>query len=188
MLFRSIPLVYPGAQSGRVPSLTNKKRFELATLTFGYGIAASTLQIAQAYAILARHGKHIPPTLLRREDVPSATEVLSPVVANKIVKMLEAVVSHRGTAIRAKIEGYRIAGKTGTARKASVGGYSANYTAMFAGIAPADNPRFVMVVMVDDPKGRLYYGGSVSAPVFRDVMRRLLPMYGILPSKSPTGR
>lgn len=168
---------FPGEQSGVLPIRREWKPFALATLSFGYGVSATTLQIAQAYALLARKGKHIDPQLLASDQTPPGKYVLDPAVADQVLGMLKTVVSRGGTAIQARVKGYEIAGKTGTARKAAKGGYAINeYVTSFAGIAPADNPKLVMVVMIDDPKGDDYYGGSVAAPVFSEVMHRVLPM------------
>lgn len=168
---------FPGEQSGYLPVKRQWKPFALATLSFGYGVSATTLQVAQAYAVIARKGKHIEPSLLVRGQEPAAKLVLDPMVADQILAMLKTVVGEGGTAIQARVKGYEIAGKTGTARKATKGGYAENaYVTSFAGIAPANNPKLVMVVMIDDPKGDDYYGGSVAAPVFSEVMHRALPL------------
>lgn len=174
---RSTLVGFPGEQSGLMPIRRDWKPFALATLSFGYGISATTLQIAQAYAVIANGGKSISPTLIKGSQVAPVTEVLTPAVAHQTLEMLKTVVANGGTAIQAQVKGYEIAGKTGTARKAIPGGYAENqYVTSFAGIAPANDPKYAMVIMVDDPKGDQYYGGQVAAPVFASVMRRLLPM------------
>ena len=174
-------LMYLGAQSGRLPLYSAKQQFALATLSFGYGMTASTLQIARAYATIANQGRKPTVSLVKSTQSASSEAVLSPQVAHQLMDMLKVVVTQGGTGFRAVIQGYRAAGKTGTARKAKPGGYSSDYVALFAGIAPADNPRYVMVIMVDEPQGGYYYGGSIAAPVFRQVMQRILPMTGVKP-------
>ena len=175
-------LLYPGSQNGSLPLYSARQRFALATLSFGYGMAASTLQIARAYATIANQGRRPTVSLVKNTSPPSSEAVLSPQVAEQLMSMLKAVVTEGGTGFRAVVKGYHAAGKTGTARKAKRGGYSSDYVALFAGIAPADNPRYAMVIMVDEPQGGYYYGGSIAAPVFRQVMRRVLPIMGIPPS------
>lgn len=148
--------------------------FGLATLSFGYGIAVTNLQLAQAYAALANGGKKIPLTLFKRDDIPKGEQVLDQKVAEEVVAMMEKVVGSGGTAYRARVDEVPIAGKTGTARKAIEGGYAEDqYIAVFVGILPADHPRYVMVTMVDDPRGSQYYGGSVAAPIFASSMKAL---------------
>lgn len=166
---------FPGESPGRLAARREWQPFALATLSFGYGVAASTLQLAQAYSVIANQGQKQSLSLLKKTQVEAPETVLEPLVANQVLEMLKAVVAQGGTGVRAQIEGVPVAGKTGTSRKASNGGYADDqYTALFAGIAPADDPKYVMVVMVDNPRGELYYGGSVAAPVFKQVMARLL--------------
>ena len=132
--------------------------------------------------MLATDGLKRPVTLLLRNERPAAERVLSSDTARKVRVMMETVVSAKGTAKRAAIEGYRVAGKTGTAKKAIRGGYAAKrYQAVFAGMAPASRPRFVMVVMVDEPRGKHYYGGIVAAPVFASVMAGALRLFNVPP-------
>lgn len=166
---------FPGESAGSLPQPRTWKPFALATLSFGYGVAANTLQVAQAYSVIANAGQKNPVSLIKQNQLPVAETVLEPEVAGQVLEMLKAVVAKGGTGVRAQVKGIEVAGKTGTSRKAVAGGYSDDqYTAIFAGIAPADNPKYVMVVMIDDPRGEAYYGGTVAAPVFSKVMTRLL--------------
>ena len=174
---------FPGEVSGRLPHFEGWSRFEHATLAFGYGLSVTPLQLARAYAVLAADGVRRPVTLTRRGEVPEEGErVLSTETARKVRAIMETVVTEKGTARLAALEGYRAAGKTGTAKKAVRGGYAAKrYQAVFAGMAPAADPRFVMVVMVDEPGGKHYYGGKVAAPVFARVMQGALRLYNVPP-------
>jgi cell division protein FtsI (penicillin-binding protein 3) len=173
---------FPGEVAGRLRHFEDWRLFEHATLAFGYGLSVTSLQLAQAYGVLAADGVKRPVTLLKRAERPSEERILSAATARKVRAMMETVVSPKGTAKLAAIEGYRVAGKTGTAKKAVRGGYaSKRYQAVFAGMAPASDPRFVMVVMVDEPRGKRYYGGSVSAPVFASVMAGALRLFNVPP-------
>lgn len=179
---RPTKVEFPGEVSGRLRHFQRWRVFEHATLAFGYGLSVTTLQLAQAYAVLAADGVKRPVTLLKRTELPVGERVLSAATARKVRAMMETVVSPKGTAKLAAIEGYSAAGKTGTAKKAVRGGYAAKrYQAVFAGIAPASKPRFVMVVMVDEPRGKHYYGGLVAAPVFSSVMTGALRLFNVPP-------
>ncbi len=173
---------FPGEVPGRLRHFQSWRLFEHATLAFGYGLSVTTLQLAQAYAVLAADGVKRPVTLLKRRERPAEERILSAATARKVRAMMETVVSPKGTAKLAAIDGYRAAGKTGTAKKAVRGGYaSKRYQAVFAGMAPASQPRFVMVVMVDEPRGKHYYGGRVAAPVFSSVMAGALRLFNVPP-------
>jgi cell division protein FtsI (penicillin-binding protein 3) len=173
---------FPGEVNGRLRHFSDWSAFEYATHAFGYGLSVNTMQLAQAYSVLAADGLRRPVTLYRVEGPGPAEPVLSEDTAREVRAMMETVVSDRGTARRAKIPGYRVAGKTGTAKKASGRGYApGRYQAVFAGMAPASRPRFVMVVMVDEPRGRSYYGGTVAAPTFAKVMQAALRLYNVPP-------
>lgn len=157
-----------------------RSHFTLSTLAFGYGAAVTILQLAQAYAILANQGRLIPLTLLQREIVPQPKQVLDAKLAKQIVAMMTAVVAKGGTGYLAAIPNVAVAGKTGTVRKTAPGGGYAEdeYVAIFVGIVPADAPKYVMVIVIDDPRGEKYYGGSVAAPVFSEVMKQVLLLHG----------
>ncbi len=174
---------FPGEASGLLSYYTTWRDVERATLAYGYGISVTTLQLAQAYAVLASGGLLRPVTFFPTHGVPlRETRVIPSRITKEIVPMLEMVVSKNGTGERAAIPGYHVAGKTGTAHKAEDGGYAQNrYEAVFAGFAPATDPRLVMVVMVDDPNTDEYYGGLVAAPVFSRVMAGALRLLDIPP-------
>ncbi|MEA3640206.1 MAG: penicillin-binding transpeptidase domain-containing protein [Lamprobacter sp.] len=173
---------FPGERTGYLPHFESWSNFEHATLAFGYGLNVTTLQLAQAYATIATEGIRRPATLLRRDSIPPGERVFTPETAQAVRLMLETVVSTDGTARRAAIPGYRVAGKTGTAKKAGQGGYvDGKYQSVFVGMAPVTNPRFVMVVMIDEPGGKEYYGGAVAAPTFARVMPAALRLYNVAP-------
>jgi len=173
---------FPGETSGRLPDFRNWRPFEHAALAFGYGLSVTTLQLAQAYSVLAADGVKRPLSLLKRHERPVAERIFSAATARKVRAMMETVVSAEGTAHLAAIAGYRVAGKTGTAKKAVRGGYSSKrYQAVFVGMVPASRPRFVMAVMVDEPRGKNYYGGRVAAPVFAKVMEDALRLFNVSP-------
>jgi cell division protein FtsI (penicillin-binding protein 3) len=177
---------FPGEASGL---LTNYRRWhdiERATMAFGYGLSVTPLQLAEAYSILASGGIRRPVSFLKLDHAPAGERVIPAAVVKEIMPMLEGVVSSDGTARRAEVPGYRIAGKTGTVHKADAGGYSADhYMAVFAGLAPASDPRLVMVVMINDPGDGKYYGGDVAAPVFARVMAGALRLLDIAPDNLP---
>jgi cell division protein FtsI (penicillin-binding protein 3) len=154
----------------------------IASLSYGYGISVTPLQLAQAYAAIGAMGVMHPLTIQRRVGTVAGEQVLSESSARKLVGMLESVVQE-GTGTKASIPGYRVAGKTGTARKSNgSGGYYADrYTAVFGGVAPASNPRLAAVVVIDDPAGSRYYGGDISAPVFSKVVGGALRLMGVAP-------
>lgn len=173
---------FPGSGTGFLPHFEHWSEFEHATLSFGYGLNVTTMQLASAYAVLAGDGVWRPATLLRRERGGESQRVFSSRTAQEVLAMMETVVSPEGTARRAGVTGYRVAGKTGTAKKAGPNGYTdGHYQAVFAGMAPASDPRFVMVVMIDEPSGEHYYGGIVAAPVFANVMETALRLYNVPP-------
>ncbi len=175
---------FPGESSGRLPYFSDWSPFEQATLSFGYGLSVTPLQLARAYAVLANDGIRLPVSLLKLNQVPAGERVLRKSTARALVKMLETVVSDEGSAPLAAIPGYRVAGKTGTAKKAVAGGYAEDkYLSLFVGMAPASDPRLVMVVMIDEPQGKDYYGGLVAAPVFAKVMSGALRLLNIPPDK-----
>ena len=153
-----------------------------ATLGFGYGIAVTNLQLTSAYATLANGGLKVPVSILRLSKLPTPTLVASPKQVALMKQALETVVSD-GTGGKAAIDRYRVAGKTGTAKIASVGGYGKYYMSTFAGFAPISKPRFALVVNVNAPKAGKFYGGVVSGAVFREVMSRALQLYNIKPDK-----
>ncbi len=171
---------FPGEAGGELRPYARWSRFDQAALAFGYGISLTAVQLAKAYAVIAADGVLRPVSLLKLDVPPAGKRVMSAAAAREVRHMMEAVVSKQGTAPRAAIEGYRVAGKTGTVKKVGARGYTRHtYRAVFAGIAPASAPRLVMVVMVDEPTAGPYYGGLVAAPVFSRVMAGALRLLNI---------
>jgi cell division protein FtsI (penicillin-binding protein 3) len=176
--------LFPGESSGRLPHFSDWSAFEQATLSFGYGLSVTPLQLARAYAVLAHDGERLPVSLMKLEETPVGARVLRQSTARSVVSMLESVVSSEGSAPLAAVPGYRVAGKTGTAKKSVAGGYAEDkYLSLFVGMAPATRPRLVMAVFVDEPGGEEYYGGAVAGPVFSKVMSGALRLMNIPPDK-----
>lgn len=173
---------YPGESEGAIVTPKQAKPFVLATLSFGYGLSASALQIAKAYAVFANHGILLPVSLLHNSEPPKGTEVMKAQTADILLNMLEAVVKD-GTGRAAMIDGYRVAGKTGTALIAGKNGYSdKNYIASFVGIAPVSHPRVIVAVFINKPDYHLgYYGAAVAAPLFKSVMAQSLRLLNVAP-------
>lgn len=179
---------FPGEGSGKLPDVKRWKLFDQAVHAFGYGITVNALQLARAYSALANDGRMVQPSFFH-QDEPKFQEVMTPQVARQIRAMLEEVVSAQGTAQLAAVPGYRVGGKTGTAKKVINGRYADKaYQAVFAGMAPMSDPRLVMVVMVDEPRGQKYYGGLVAAPVFSQVMTVALRLMQIQPDQKAAER
>jgi cell division protein FtsI (penicillin-binding protein 3) len=172
---------FPGEASGSLPNHRRWNAIQRVTLAFGHGLAITPLQLAQAYMVFANHGIKKPVTLLRQSEPVQGVRVLQPDVARDMLAMLETVTNQGGTGTRARVPGYRVGGKTGTAHKVGAGGYEKNrYRALFAGLAPISNPRIVTVVVVDDPQG-LYKGGQVAAPIFSHVAGAALRLMNVPP-------
>jgi cell division protein FtsI (penicillin-binding protein 3) len=178
---------FPGESAGILSHHSNWRPISQATLAYGYGLSVTPLQLAQAYSIIAAGGLHRPVSLLRADQTPIARRVISEDTASDVLSMLEAVVSSdEGTGKRAAVPGYRVAGKTGTVRKFTPGGYADDrYTALFAGIAPVSKPRIAIAVVVDDPRGGEYYGGHVAAPVFSTIAQGALRILAVPPDNFP---
>ena len=175
---------FPGEAAGKLPGYENLSPFEQATLSFGYGLSGSAVQLARAYTALANDGEMPQVQLVKGVPNVKPVRVMSKETAKIVREMLELVVSREGTALRASVPGFRISGKTGTVKKVGAGGYSDNrYMAVFAGMAPASRPKIVMVVVVDEPETGGYYGGLVAAPVFSRVMDSVLRLLGIQPDR-----
>lgn len=170
-----------GESAGLVPQRRRWSEIEKATLSFGYGLTVTPLQLAQSYAVLANGGVRFPLSIIKRDTMPSGEQVIPKQHADAVLHMLESVVGPGGTARKAAIPGYRVGGKTGTSRKAIAGGYGNDYVGIFAGVAPISDPRFAMVVVMNEPQGDKYYGGDVSAPVFAEVMSGALQLMNIRP-------
>ena len=151
-------------------------------MAYGYGLSVTPLQLAQAYATLGSHGVHRPATFVLRENDSLERRVMDADIASQVIEMLETVTQDGGTGTRAAVNGYRIAGKTGTTKKFTAGGYSDDkYVSVFAGVAPASAPRFAVVVVIEEPEGDKYYGGDVAAPVFSNVMSNSLRLLSVVP-------
>ena len=175
-----LKLGFPGEVGGRLRPAKTWRPIEQATMSYGHGISVTLIQLARAYLAFARDGDLVPLSLERIDTPPlSGTPVFSAQTAHEVRTMLEMVVQPGGTAPKAQIPGYRVAGKTGTAHKVEGGIYADKYVASFVGFAPASDPRLVVAVMIDEPSGKSYYGGDVAAPVFAQVMAGALRTLGV---------
>ncbi|QKX15702.1 penicillin-binding protein 2 [Microbulbifer sp. YPW1] len=177
---------FPGEAPGILPTRDRWHPIELANFAFGYGLTVNAVQLAQAYSVVANAGLKRPVSLiLAQGKKPVAGEpVVEPELARQVSAMLETVIGSEGTGKRAAVEGYRVAGKTGTVHKVGSGGYADNrYRSVFAGFVPADNPRLAAVVVIDDPSNAKYYGGEVAAPVFGKVMTGAMRLLQVPPEK-----
>ena len=177
---------FPGESSGYLPYLNKRQLVERATLSYGYGLSVTPLQLAQSYLALANDGVMSPVNLIRQKEAGKPVRVMPAGVAQDVRVMMETVISSKGTGRRAAVPGYRVAGKTGTVHKVGRGGYiDDQYMSTFAGLAPVSNPRLVTVVMIDNPKGQEYYGGEVAAPVFSRAMGGALRLLNVPPDNWP---
>jgi len=173
---------YPGESAGLLTRYSHWRPITTATVSYGYGLSATPLQLAHAYATLGAYGMQRPVSFTRIDHAVEGERVLPEQVSRDVIRMLQSVVSDVGTGKRAAIPGYSVAGKTGTAWKASAGGYSTNrYLAVFAGLAPASNPRLATVVVIDEPSAGLYYSGDVAAPTFSSVVGGALRLLAVAP-------
>jgi cell division protein FtsI (penicillin-binding protein 3) len=172
---------FPGESAGVLRNWRRWKRVEQDTLSYGYGISVTALQLASAFAALADDGRLRRPSLVMGAENPP-TSVIDPRIARQVTAMLETVTGPEGTGKQARVENYRISGKTGTSRKSSAGGYKERrYIASFAGFAPASDPRLVGIAVVNDPTNGEYYGGAVAAPLFSSVMTGALRLMNVPP-------
>ncbi len=177
---------FPGESAGLLTNYNHWRPIGIATLAYGYGLSVTPLQLAHAYATLGSGGVARPLTFLRIDQPPGGERVLDEHVARSVVHMLESVITPEGTGVQAALAGYRVAGKTGTAWKATAGGYSTDkYMSVFAGVVPASAPRLAAVVVIDEPGGTKYYGGDVAAPVFAGVLSGALRLMAIAPDDLP---
>ncbi|MFZ6047250.1 peptidoglycan D,D-transpeptidase FtsI family protein [Pseudomonas sp. CR3202] len=182
-------LGFPGERVGNLPNHRKWPKAETATLAYGYGLSVTAIQLAHAYSVIANNGKSVPLSLTRTDSQVESVQVIDEQVAKTLQGMLQQVVEAPGGVFRAQVPGYHVSGKSGTARKASVGtkGYTQNaYRSLFAGFAPSTNPRIAMVVVIDEPSKAGYFGGLVSAPVFGKVMAGALRLMNIAPDNLPT--
>ncbi|MCC5016197.1 MULTISPECIES: peptidoglycan D,D-transpeptidase FtsI family protein [unclassified Legionella] len=178
---------YPGESDGGIVKAKDANPFVLATLGFGYGLSVTALQLAKGYLIFANKGRLLPVTLLHNETTIAGEQVLDEKTASQVLAMMEAVLGNEGTGKLARIPGYRVAGKTGTARIAGKNGYEANrHIASFVGIAPVSQPRLVVVVVIHEPTRNSYYGAAVAAPLFAQVMSGALRILEVPPDKTTT--
>jgi len=177
---------FPGEAAGSLPDWHRWYPIDHATFSFGYGLSATALQLAQAYGVLADGGLLKPVSLVPVDKAPPGERVMSARTAGQVLAMLEGVVSDEGTGDLARVPDYHVAGKTGTVRESVSGGYAEDqYRALFAGIIPATRPRLVMVVVINDPRGNQYYGGAVAAPVFGRVMSGVMRLLDVAPDDLP---
>ena len=173
---------FPGAVTGRLRPYKTWRPIEQATMSYGYGLSASLFQLARAYTVFAHDGVLLPTSLVKTDQPPAGIRVMSPKTAQAVRQMLNMVTSEGGTAPKAQAMGYSVGGKTGTAYKQEGKGYSdKKYRAWFVGIAPINDPRIVVAVMVDEPSNGKYYGGDVAAPVFSEVVQQTLRTLGVQP-------
>lgn len=184
-LGQATALGFPGEAVGKLPYPQQLDKLGLATLSFGYGLAVTPLQLAQAYTAFANKGCVQEARLIMGNVQVPCDQIMPASVAKDMTEMLETVTQKGGTGTRAKVEGYRVGGKTGTSHKVGKEGYQdSEYTTVFAGIAPISDPRFVLVVVIDQPQGQEYYGGEVAAPVFGRIMEEALRTLQIAPDQS----
>jgi len=177
---------YPGESEGGMIKLKEASPFVLATLGFGYGMSVTTMQLAKAYLVFANHGDILPVSLLHNDEPVSKKQIIDATVADQVLNMMEAVVGEEGgTGKDAQVPGYRIAGKTGTARIAGVGGYKEKrYISSFVGIAPVSNPKIIVAVVIHEPTRLGYYAAAVAAPLFSKIMGTTLRILDIPPDKT----
>ena len=180
--FGAAPMTgFPGEVSGRLRPAKSWRPIEQATMAYGHGISVNLVQLARAYTVFATDGELKPVSLLKVDGAIAGRPVISADTARAVRRMLEMVVLPGGTAPKAQVAGYRVAGKTGTAHKLEGRVYVDKYVSSFVGFAPASNPRLVIAVMIDEPAGGQYYGGAVAAPVFSSIMGAALHLLGVPP-------
>ncbi|MEB0053367.1 MULTISPECIES: peptidoglycan D,D-transpeptidase FtsI family protein [Pseudomonas] len=181
-------LDFPGERVGNLPNYRDWKKAETATLSYGYGLSVTAIQLAHAFSVLANNGRMVPLSLIHVDEAPKATQVIPESVAKTMQGMLQQVIEAPRGVFRAQVPAYHVAGKSGTARKTSVGtkGYAENsYRSLFAGFGPMSDPRYAIVVVIDEPSKAGYFGGLVSAPVFSKVMSGTLRLMNITPDNLP---
>ena len=175
-------LGFPGEVNGRLRPWKNWKPIEQATMSYGHGIAVSLIQLARAYTVFAHDGELMPLSLTRIDDAaPHGVRVFSPQTVQELRAMLEMAVQPEGTAPKARVAGYRVGGKTGTAYKVEAGVYAHKYVASFVGIAPISDPRLVVAVMIDEPSAGAHFGGDVAGPAFSQIAGGALRTLGVAP-------
>ena len=182
-------LGFPGERVGNLPNHRDWKKAETATLSYGYGLSVTALQLVHAYSAIANNGEIVPLTILKTDQKPPATRVMPEQIAKTLQGMLQQVIEDSRGVYRARVPGYHVAGKSGTARKATIGsrGYTENaYRSLFAGFGPLSDPRYAIVVVIDEPSKAGYFGGLVSAPVFSKVMSGTLRLMNVTPDNLPS--
>ncbi len=176
---------FPGAVSGRLRPYKTWRPIEQATMSYGYGLSASLFQMARSYTVFSHDGQLIPATMLKSAEPAVGVAVLSPRTAGQIRKMLQMAAGPGGTGQKAQTIGYSVGGKSGTAYKQIGKGYGSagnrKYRGWFVGMAPIEQPRVIVAVMIDEPSAGQYYGGAVAAPVFSEVVQQTLRMMGVQP-------
>ena len=178
---------FPGEAKGQLKPWTQWRPIEQATIAYGHGISVSLLQMAHAYTIFTNGGQLVPLSLLKRDSQPIGRPIITAATAREVTKMMESVVMPGGTAPLARVAGYRVAGKTGTALKPENGHYAeGRYVSSFVGFGPVSDPRFIVAVMLDEPEGVHNFGGDVGAPVFASVMGAALRLMSIPPDSPET--
>ncbi len=177
---------FPGESAGLLTHYNHWQEISQATLAYGYGLSVTPLQLASAYAAIGSNGYARPVSLIALDLPKEGAQVIGVETARAVRRMLEEVIRPGGTGTKAAVAGYRVAGKTGTSWKFAAGGYSQDkYISIFAGLAPASNPRLAAVVVIDEPRGDLYYGSDVAAPVFAEVMAESLRLMAVPPDALP---
>ncbi|UCB56367.1 MAG: penicillin-binding protein 2 [Thiotrichales bacterium] len=180
---------FPGEAMGRLSVDALNNDFERATLAFGYGVSVTSLQLARAYAAIAADGYLKPVSFLNQDKPPKGEPIMAPETAAAVRKMMQQVVSEDGTGSAAQVANYSVAGKTGTVHKFTAGGYAENrYLSIFTGMVPANDPKLVMVVMIDEPRNGEHFGGKVAAPVFSKVMAGAMRLLDVPPDRVEPGR
>lgn len=175
-------LQFPGAVTGRLRPYKSWRPIEQATMSYGYGLSTSLFQLARAYTVFARDGEVIPASMLQQTAPPTGLRVIKPETARAVREMLRLAAGPGGTAPKAQTIGYSVGGKTGTAHKQEGKAYTTDkYRAWFVGMAPIENPRIIVAVMIDEPNNGVHYGGDVAAPVFSQVVQQTLRMMGVAP-------
>ncbi len=183
----------PGEAHGRLRAPQSWRPIEKATMSYGYGLSVNLVQLARAYTLFANQGALVDVTLLKNGGAARQTTVYSPNTIRAVLPMLEKATSKEGTAPLAQVSGYRVAGKTGTAKKMVGAAYAeGRYVASYVGLAPVSNPRYIVAVMIDEPAGGVFYGGQVAAPVFSSVMGQTLRLMEVpydapLPNQPTSG-
>lgn len=173
-----------------MPSRDRWSDIEKVTLAFGYGLTATPLQIAHAYTVFANQGRQVPVTLIKRSDSQTveSRQVVSPEIAQQVLTVLNRVTGSEGTAQKARVDGFSVGGKTGTVHKVGESGYlDDQYVALFVGVAPIENPRFVTAIIVDQPKGDNYGGGAAAAPIYSAITDGVLRLHNALPLSDQPG-